>query len=122
MHTGSVFTNTQKPKIQTGSFTAIDVDTGKIAWQYNAPKPLIGGALATGGGLVFVGRRRAAHSTRSTRAPARKLWTHRFVGGANAPPITYEVNGTQYVAIAAGGNFQLDYARSDVIGIFKLQR
>jgi glucose dehydrogenase/mono/diheme cytochrome c family protein len=121
MNTGSVFTNKQKPKIQTGSFTAIDTDTGKIAWQYKAHQPLIGGALATGGGLVFVGEGSGAFDAFDART-GRKLWSHRFVGGANAPPITYEVNGTQYVAIAAGGNFQLDYARSDVIGIFKLRR
>ena len=40
----------------------------------------------------------------------------------NAPPISYEVNGTQYVAVAAGGNFQLDYKRSDEIGIFRVKR
>jgi alcohol dehydrogenase (cytochrome c) len=121
INTGSVFTNKQKPKIQTGSFTAIDTDTGKIAWQYKAPAPMIGGALATGGGLVFVGEGSGAFDAFDART-GRKLWSHRFVGGANAPPVTYEVNGTQYVAIAAGGNFQLDYARSDVIGIFKLKR
>ncbi len=121
MNTGSVFTNKQKPKIQTGSFSAIDVETGKIAWQYKAAAPMIGGALATGGGLVFVGEGSGAFDAFDART-GRKLWTHRFVGGANAPAITYEVNGTQYVAVAAGGNFQLDYARSDVLAIFKLKR
>jgi glucose dehydrogenase/mono/diheme cytochrome c family protein len=121
MNTGSVFTNKQKPKIQTGSFSAIDVETGKIAWQYKTSTPMIGGALATGGGLVFVGEGSGMFDAFDARS-GRKLWSHRFAGGANAPPMTYEVNGTQYVAIAAGGNFQLDYARSDVIGIFKLER
>jgi glucose dehydrogenase len=38
----------------------------------------------------------------------------------NAPPISYEVNGQQYIAVAAGGNFQLGYPRGDAIAIFKL--
>ena len=38
-----------------GPFVALDVETGKIAWQYTAPQPLIGGALATAGNLVFMG-------------------------------------------------------------------
>ena len=38
----------------------------------------------------------------------------------NAPPITYMVNGQQYIAVAAGGNFQMDYPLGDAIAIFKL--
>src|SRR2546429_8327090 len=38
---------------QSGTFTAIDVNTGKIAWQNKLPDPLIGGALATAGGGGF---------------------------------------------------------------------
>ena len=121
MNTGSVFTNKQKPKIQVGRFSAIDVQTGKIAWQYVAKQPLMGGALATGGNLVFMGEGDGNLDAFDARS-GRKLWSYRFGAGANAPPITYEVNGTQYVAIAAGGNFQLDFPRGDVIGIFKLER
>lgn len=120
MHTGSVFTNVQRPKVQTGTFTAIDVETGKIAWQYHSPKPMIGGALATAGGLVFVGEGDGTFSAFDAR-DGRRMWSHAFVGGANAPPVSYEVNGTQYVAIAAGGNFQLNYNRADEIGIFRLK-
>ena len=120
LHTGSVFTNVQRPKkIQSGSFTAIDVDTGKIAWQYKAPKPMIGGALATAGGLVFVGEGDGTFDAFDA-ANGAKLWSHAFVGGANAPAVSYDVGGTQYVAVAAGGNFQLNYNRADEIGIFKL--
>src|SRR3989442_7583512 len=42
-------------EVQWGTFTAIDVNTGKIAWQNKLPDPLIGGALATAGGVVFTG-------------------------------------------------------------------
>jgi alcohol dehydrogenase (cytochrome c) len=121
IHTGSVFTNSQRPKVQSGTFTAVDVETGKIAWQYRAPKPMIGGALATGGGLVFVGEGDGSFRAFDAKT-GEKLWTYSFVGGVNAPPISYEVGGTQYVAVAAGGNYQLNFPRADTLGIFRLRR
>jgi alcohol dehydrogenase (cytochrome c) len=121
MHTGSVFTNVKKPTVQTGTFSAIDVDTGHIAWQYHSAQPMIGGALATAGGLVFTGEGDGTFVAFDAKT-GKKLWTHSFDGGVNAPPISYEVGGTQYVAVAAGGNFQLDFKRSDEIGIFRVKR
>lgn len=120
IRTGSVFTNTQKPKIQTGTFSAIDVDTGRIAWQHTLPKPMVGGALVTAGGLVFTGEASGAFDAFDARTGA-KLWSYAFAGGANAPAVTYAVNGTQYVAVAAGGSFQFDYPRGDAVGIFRLK-
>ena len=123
MHTGSVFTNVQKPaKIQTGTFTAIDVETGKIAWQYKAPKPMIGGALATGRRPRV--HRRGRRHVRSVRRQERReaLDVRASTAASTRPPISYEVNGTQYVAVAAGGNFQLDYKRGDELAIFALKR
>ena len=40
---------------QAGNVTAVDYNTGKIAWQVKTPQPMIGGILATAGGLVFTG-------------------------------------------------------------------
>jgi glucose dehydrogenase len=40
--------------------------------------------------------------------------------GVNAPPVTYEVNGVHYIAVAAGGKFQMNYPLGDAIAIFKL--
>ncbi len=80
---GSSFTNVKKGAIQNGVFSAIDVNTGKIAWHYDAPQPLIGGVLATAGGLVFMGEgngyfdafdaRLASSWGASTSAPASML-------------------------------------------------
>lgn len=49
-----------------------------------------------------------------------QLWRFHLGAGVNAPPITYAVDGQQYVAIAAGGNYQIDFPRGDAIAIFKL--
>ena len=121
LRTGSVFTTVKAPTIQSGTFSAIDIDTGRVAWQYHAPKPMVGGALATGGGLVFVGEGDGTFEAFDARSGA-KLWRYAFDGGVNAPPVSYEVGGTQYVAVAAGGSYQFNYKRSDEIGIFALKR
>jgi alcohol dehydrogenase (cytochrome c) len=121
IRTGSLFANVKRPKVQTGTFSAIDVDSGKIVWQYHAPMPMVGGALATAGGVVFAGEGDGSFDAFDA-ANGTKLWTYRFPGGANAPPVSYAVNGTQYVAIAAGGSYQFDYKRGDEVGIFRLNR
>jgi PQQ-dependent dehydrogenase (methanol/ethanol family) len=116
---GSAFANVQKNGIQNGPFVALNVDTGKIAWQYMAPQPLIGGALATAGNLVFIGEGNGWFEAFNA-ATGQQLWRFNLGAGVNAPPITYEAGGTQYVAVVAGGNFQLGYPYGDTLAIFKL--
>jgi alcohol dehydrogenase (cytochrome c) len=84
-----------------------------------APQPLIGGALATGGNLVFMGEGNGWFDAFNAKTGDR-LWRFNLGAGVNAPPVTYEVNGVQYIAVAAGGNFQLSYPYGDTIAIFKL--
>lgn len=116
---GSAFTNVAPGGIQNGPFVALDVETGKIAWQYMAPQPLIGGALATAGNLVFMGEGNGWFDAFNAKTGER-LWRYNLGAGVNAPPVTYQVNGEQYVAVAAGGNFQLTYPYGDTVAIFKL--
>jgi PQQ-dependent dehydrogenase (methanol/ethanol family) len=116
---GSAFTNVAKNGVQNGPFVAVNMDTGKIAWQYTAPQPLIGGALATAGNLVFMGEGNGWFDAFDAKT-GKRLWRYQLGAGVNAPPITYEVNGVQYVAVAAGGNFQLSYPYGDALAIFKL--
>jgi alcohol dehydrogenase (cytochrome c) len=116
---GSAFTNVAPGAIQDGPFVALDVETGKIAWQYKAPQPLIGGALATAGNLVFMGEGNGWFDAFNART-GQRVWRYNLGAGVNAPPISYQVNGEQYVAVAAGGNFQLSYPYGDTVAIFKL--
>ncbi len=116
---GSAFTNVPKNGIQNGPFVALDVETGKIAWQYTAPQPLIGGALATAGNLVFMGEGNGWFNAFNAKTGER-LWRFNLGAGVNAPPISYQVNGEQYIAVAAGGNFQLSFPYGDTVAIFKL--
>jgi glucose dehydrogenase len=116
---GSAFTNIAPNGVQDGPFVALDVETGKIAWQYKTPKPLIGGVLATAGNLVFMGEGDGWLDAFNATSGER-VWRYNLGAGVNAPPVTYQVNGEQYLAVAAGGNFQLGYAYGDTLAIFKL--
>jgi alcohol dehydrogenase (cytochrome c) len=119
MRLGSTFVNVKDNGLQDGTFSAINVDTGNIDWQYKAPQPLIGGALATGGNLVFTGEGNGWFDAFNAKT-GEKVWRYNLGAGVNAPPISYEVDGRQYIAVASGGNFQLNYPRGDAIAIFAL--
>jgi alcohol dehydrogenase (cytochrome c) len=91
------------PERPSGFLTALDPATGRIRWQVQMPAPLIGGALATAGGLVFSGSDNGRFYAFDARTGA-IVW-HSTVGlGFGAAPIAYMVNGVQYLAIAAGGS------------------
>ncbi|HEY4439557.1 MAG TPA: PQQ-binding-like beta-propeller repeat protein [Candidatus Elarobacter sp.] len=116
---GSAFTNVVKGGVQDGRFVAIDTETGKIAWTYMTKQPLIGGALATGGNLAFFGEGNGWFDALDATS-GKLLWQYNLGAGVNAPPVTYTVGSTQYIAVAAGGNFQLGFPYGDTVAIFKL--
>ena len=84
---------------QWGRLVAVNLDTGKVAWGVKTPQPLIGGVLATAGGLVFNGEAN---------------------GWFNAPAVSYMIGSTQYIAVAAGGNNQIDAKRGNSVFVFAL--
>jgi len=104
---------------QWGNITAVDYNTGKIRWQVKTPQPMIGGVLATAGGLVFTGEGNGWFKAYDARTGA-NLWGFQAGAGVNAPPASYSVEGKQYIVVAAGGNTQLDYKRGNSIIAFRL--
>jgi PQQ-dependent dehydrogenase (methanol/ethanol family) len=104
---------------QWGRLSAVDLDTGKIAWQQDTPQPLIGGVLATAGGVVFTGEGNGNVNAYDAKG-GKKLWSFQCGAGVNAPPVSYMVNGKQYIAVAAGGNNQLDFKRGNSVIVFAL--
>jgi alcohol dehydrogenase (cytochrome c) len=104
---------------QAGNVTAVDYNTGKIRWQVKTPQPMIGGILATAGGVVFTGEangRFRAYDARNGNV----LWTFNAGAGVNAPPSSYMAGGKQYIVVAAGGNVQIDSKRGNAIIAFTL--
>jgi quinoprotein glucose dehydrogenase len=101
-----------------GTLNAIDLENGTIAWRIplgeypelatkgmrNTGTENYGGPLVTAGGLLFIG---ATNYDRKFRAYDKRngklLWETVLPAAGNATPATYEVNGRQYVVIAAGG-------------------
>lgn len=104
---------------QWGRLAAVDVNTGKIAWKYDTEQPLIGGALATAGDLVFFGEGNGLFKALHAKS-GKLLWQFQAGAGVNAPPVSYTVGGRQYIAVAAGGNTQLDFKRGNSVIVFAL--
>jgi PQQ-dependent dehydrogenase (methanol/ethanol family) len=106
---------------QWGNITAVDPDTGKIAWKVKTEQPMIGGIMATSGGLLFAGEGNGMFRAYDASNGA-ELWKFQAGAGVNAPPSSYTVDGEQYIVVAAGGNAQLNYKRGNNIIAFKLAK
>jgi len=104
---------------QSGRLVAVHLDTGKVAWAVNTPQPLIGGVLATAGNLVFNGEGNGWFKAYDARN-GKELWKFNCGAGVNAPAVAYMAHGKQYVAVAAGGNTQLDFKRGNSVFVFAL--
>lgn len=118
-----------------GYLSAIDLNTGRKIWQTpfgeyenlrrggKAVKgqPSFGGVIATAGGLLFAtgtvdGKVRAFDAT-----DGRELWAYQLPAAGSAPPMTYAIDGTQYVVVVAtGGQYHGFSGRSDKVVAFKL--
>ncbi|HET6630377.1 MAG TPA: pyrroloquinoline quinone-dependent dehydrogenase [Woeseiaceae bacterium] len=121
-----------------GKLVALDLGTGEIAWQRPvgtiqdlAPAlvpnlelgvPLIGGAIVTGSGLVFMGATFDDYLRAFDLATGDELWQGRLPAGGQATPMTYAIDGRQYVVIAAGGHGGAGTTRGDYIIAFALDK
>ena len=102
---------------QFGNVTAVDYNTGKIKWQKKTPQPMMGGSLATAGGLVFTGEGDGMFRAYDAEN-GDVLWSFQAGAGVNAPPASYSVDGKQYIVVGAGGNTQLNFRRGNNIIAF----
>jgi len=84
-----------------GAMRAVDPATGKIVWENKNYAPLWGGVLTTAGGLVFYGTPEGFLKGVDAKS-GKELWSFNVGTGIVAPPITWEQNGEQYVAVVAG--------------------
>ena len=104
---------------QWGNVTAVDYNTGKIRWQVKTAQPMIGGILATAGGLVFTGESNGFFKAYDSATGA-ELWRFQAGAGVNAPPSGYTVEGKEFSVVGAGGNAQVDSKRGNNIIAFTL--
>jgi alcohol dehydrogenase (cytochrome c) len=84
-----------------GALRAIDPKTGKIVWEAPNNAPLWGGVLTTGGNLVFWGTPEGYLQAADAKT-GKVVWKFQTGSGIVAPPVTWEMGGEQYVAVASG--------------------
>ncbi|MBV8713786.1 MAG: PQQ-binding-like beta-propeller repeat protein [Chloroflexi bacterium] len=87
----------------TNTLSAIDVTTNKIAWQKHGVGEENKGSLSTAGGLLFTGQADGNMKAYDAKT-GDELWSFQVGWGVGAPPMSYQVGDTQYVAVAVGGN------------------
>ena len=88
-------------KEKTGYVKAFDPVQKKFVWETSSTLPLFAGLLATKSGLVFTGDQHGYFIALDGKT-GRELWKFQTGSGINASPMTYELDGTQYVAILSG--------------------
>lgn len=100
-----------------GTLNAIDLNTGEYLWSVPLGEypeltkkgiPITGtdsygGPLATAGGLVFIAGTRDERIRAFDKKTGKVIWEYQLPAGGFATPISYEVDGKQYIVIAAGG-------------------
>ncbi len=117
-----------------GTLNAINLNTGEIVWKVPlgefaalskrgiAPTGTqnFGGTLVTAGGLIFVGATKDEKFRAFDKNTGKILWEYVLPAGGYATPGTYQINGKQYVVIAAGGGGKNDTKTGDAYVVFSL--
>jgi alcohol dehydrogenase (cytochrome c) len=85
-----------------GTLSALDPASGQVAWRYKDDYPMLSGALATGGGLVFTGNQ-SGYALAFDDRTGDVLWRFQLGSALRGQPVTWKQDGRQYVAIPSGG-------------------
>lgn len=114
---------------------AVDLDKGEILWDrpigvldklmpFPLPlefgTPISGGGIVTAGGLVFIGATYDERFRAFDVSTGEKVWEVDTPYSANATPMTYEVDGKQYVVVSAGGHSWSPLPKGDYILAYAL--
>jgi quinoprotein glucose dehydrogenase len=100
-----------------GTLNAVNLNTGELEWKVplgefpalaakghrNTGTQLFGGGIVTAGGLIFIGASQDEKFRAIDKTTGKTVWEYQLPSGGYATPATYQVDGKQYVVIAAGG-------------------
>jgi alcohol dehydrogenase (cytochrome c) len=98
---GAGFTIKPNYEDHIGSLKAIDPMTGEWKWEYKNAAPLWGGVMTTAGGLVFFGTPEGEFKALDDET-GEELWSFQTGSGIVGQPVTWEMDGEQYVAVVSG--------------------
>ena len=113
-----------------GTVAAVDLFSGKKNWDVplgsflpgmNTGTITLGGPIATAGGLVFTAAAMDNYIRAFDSDSGKEAWKYELPAGGQATPMTYSVNGKQYVVIAAGGHGKLGTKQGDYVVAFSLE-
>ncbi|TPE50980.1 PQQ-dependent dehydrogenase, methanol/ethanol family [Amaricoccus solimangrovi] len=99
---GLEMTPSEGAKDHIGAVQAWNIKTMEKVWQVNFKSPNWGPILSTAGGLVFSGGTNDAEFRAFDAKTGEVLWSKRLDGGIVAPPVSFERDGRQYIAVATG--------------------
>ncbi|CAI2476791.1 glucose/quinate/shikimate family membrane-bound PQQ-dependent dehydrogenase [Serratia plymuthica] len=118
-----------------GYISAVDLKTNDIVWKkrigtvrdssplplpFKMGMPMLGGPVSTAGNVFFIGATADNYLRAFSVTNGDKLWEARLPAGGQATPMTYEVNGKQYVVISAGGHGSFGTKLGDYIVAYAL--
>ena len=98
---GSGFTIKPMYEDHIGSLKAIDPATGEWKWEFKNEAPLWGGVMTTAGGLVFTGTPQGDFIAFDDET-GEQLWSFNTGSGIVGQPVTWEMDGEQYVSVISG--------------------
>jgi quinoprotein glucose dehydrogenase len=119
-----------------GALSAVDLTTGAIKWEVPLgmipqlamlPKAgelgsiNLGGGIVTAGGLVFIAAAMDNYLRAFDVETGKEVWKAELPASAQATPMTYQMNGKQYVVICAGGHGKLGTKKGDAVVAFALE-
>jgi len=118
-----------------GYISALDLKTNEVVWKkrigtvrdssplplpFKMGMPMLGGPISTAGNVLFIGATADNYLRAYNMSNGDKLWEARLPAGGQATPMTYEVNGKQYVVISAGGHGSFGTKMGDYIVAYAL--
>ena len=102
-----------------GIIAALDMKTNKLVWRRRTMDQCYSGTVATGGGLVFVGRN-DGRFTALDSSNGRRLWEFQTGAGVNTTASVFEYKGREMVLVYAAGNLFMSSGRGDSLWLFAL--
>ena len=107
------------PYTSFGMIAALDMKTNKLVWRRRLFDQCYSGTVATGGGLVFLGRN-DGRFTALDSSNGRRLWEFQTGAGVNAPASVFEYKGREMVLVYTAGNLFMSSGRGDSLWLFAL--